>query len=153
MSLPDSHANAAPWHAARTRSSPSPATSLFSVITPLVYATLSRSASFFFFFLMIRPPPRPPLFPTTPLFRSMSAEQELTRRQRLLSRAMGGLNAREREIITARRLKDNPATLEDLSQQFGVSRERIRQIIFRSEEHTSELQSPDHLVCRLLLEK
>jgi RNA polymerase sigma-32 factor len=45
---------------------------------------------------------------------------------------MAGLNAREREIITARRLADDPATLEDLSQKFGVSRERIRQIEVRA---------------------
>jgi RNA polymerase sigma-32 factor len=64
----------------------------------------------------------------------LGAEQELTRRHRLLTRAMDGLNAREREIITARRLNENPATLEDLSQQFGVSRERIRQIEVRAFE-------------------
>ena len=60
--------------------------------------------------------------------------QELGQRQRLLSHAMDGLNAREREIITARRLKENPATLEDLSQKYGVSRERIRQIEVRAFE-------------------
>jgi RNA polymerase sigma-32 factor len=64
----------------------------------------------------------------------LGAAQELQRRQRLLSNAMDGLNAREREIITARRLKETPATLEDLSQQYGVSRERIRQIEVRAFE-------------------
>jgi len=44
------------------------------------------------------------------------------------------IDAREREIITARRLRENPATLEDLSQQFGISRERIRQIEVRAFE-------------------
>lgn len=55
-------------------------------------------------------------------------EQEFKHRQRLLNKAMLGLGAREREIILARRLMDPPATLEDLSQKFNVSRERIRQI-------------------------
>ena len=62
------------------------------------------------------------------------AEQELSRRQRLLTKAMHGLNQRERDIIIERRLKDNPATLEDLSQKFNVSRERIRQIEVRAFE-------------------
>lgn len=64
----------------------------------------------------------------------MGAEQELGNRQRLLSRAMRGLNPRERDIIVERRLKENPATLEDLSQRFGVSRERVRQIEVRAFE-------------------
>lgn len=64
----------------------------------------------------------------------MGAEQELERRHRLLTTAMQGLNAREQEIITARRLDENPATLEDLSQRLGVSRERIRQIEVRAFE-------------------
>ncbi len=65
---------------------------------------------------------------------SMGAEEELGRRQRLLTDAMHGLNAREREIIVARRLSETPATLEDLSQKFGVSRERVRQIEVRAFE-------------------
>lgn len=64
----------------------------------------------------------------------MGAAQETERRHRLLSRAMQGLNPRERDIIMARRLDENPATLEDLSQRFGVSRERIRQIEVRAFE-------------------
>ncbi len=60
--------------------------------------------------------------------------QETENRHRLLTKAMDGLNARERDIIAARRLKDNPETLEDLSQRFGVSRERIRQIEVRAFE-------------------
>jgi len=64
----------------------------------------------------------------------MSAAQELGNRQRLLAQAMEGLNPREREIIIARRLSENPATLEDLSQKLGVSRERIRQIEVRAFE-------------------
>lgn len=64
----------------------------------------------------------------------MGAEQELERRHRLLVKAMKGLNPREQEIIKARRLSETPATLEDLSQNLGVSRERIRQIEVRAFE-------------------
>ena len=60
--------------------------------------------------------------------------EELDQRQRLLTDAMEGLNPREREIIIERRLKDNPATLDDLSQKLGVSRERVRQIEVRAFE-------------------
>ncbi|MDP9126939.1 MAG: RNA polymerase sigma factor RpoH [Pseudomonadota bacterium] len=60
--------------------------------------------------------------------------QESDRRHVMLTKAMDGLNPREREIITARRLSDDPATLEDLSQRLGVSRERIRQIEVRAFE-------------------
>jgi RNA polymerase sigma-32 factor len=64
----------------------------------------------------------------------LGAREEMTGRQKLLTSAMEGLNPREREIIEARRLADTPATLEDLSQKFGVSRERIRQIEVRAFE-------------------
>jgi RNA polymerase sigma-32 factor len=60
--------------------------------------------------------------------------EELDQRQKLLGNAMKGLNPRERDIILERRLKDNPATLEDLSQRFGISRERVRQIEVRAFE-------------------
>jgi RNA polymerase sigma-32 factor len=64
----------------------------------------------------------------------LGAAQETEQRHRLLTKAMSGLNPREREIITARRLSEDPATLEDLSQKFGVSRERVRQIEVRAFE-------------------
>ena len=64
----------------------------------------------------------------------MGASEELGQRQKLLANAMQGLNPRERDIIVARRLCDNPATLEDLSQKFSVSRERVRQIEVRAFE-------------------
>lgn len=54
--------------------------------------------------------------------------EELIRRRELLSGAMGGLNERERTILTERRLNESPTTLENLSQSFGISRERVRQI-------------------------
>ena len=60
--------------------------------------------------------------------------EELNRRKKMLGEAMKGLNEREREIFIARRLSENPATLEDLSARFDVSRERIRQIEVRAFE-------------------
>src|SRR5256885_7765837 len=77
----------------------------------------------FFFFLMIRRPPRSTLFPYTTLFRSALVVQPLQRQAR----------AQQRPVAV----------------QAGV------QVVHgdRSEEHTSELQSPCNLVCRLLLEK
>jgi RNA polymerase sigma-32 factor len=60
--------------------------------------------------------------------------QELVRRRNYLASAMATLNDREKRIFEARRLAENPATLEDLSTEFGVSRERIRQIEVRAFE-------------------
>src|SRR5258708_33545960 len=84
---------------------------------------------YFFFFLMIRRPPRSTLFPYTTLFRS-----------ELLA-----LRGREPVVDVVDLVEDQKCrhVMECLSAA-GES---------RSEEHTSELQSPDHLVCRLLLEK
>ena len=61
-------------------------------------------------------------------------EEELSRRKSYLSNALSVLNDRERQIFEARRLREDPATLEDLSSEFGVSRERIRQIEVRAFE-------------------
>jgi RNA polymerase sigma-32 factor len=60
--------------------------------------------------------------------------EELDQRRAYLSKAMSSLNDRERRIFEARRLAEDPATLEDLSAEFGVSRERIRQIEVRAFE-------------------
>src|SRR3712207_7439080 len=86
----------------------------------------------FFFFLMIRRPPRSTLFPYTTLFRSAAA---LLRRERLLPDGDGG--PRRTRALRGRRRP-----------RAGHARRRGR-----SEEHTSELQSRQYLVCRLLLEK
>ncbi len=59
---------------------------------------------------------------------------EFSARMELLEEAMESLNERERHIITERRLKDEPTTLEDLSVEYNVSRERIRQIEVRAFE-------------------
>jgi len=58
----------------------------------------------------------------------------LGERHQLLVNAMKDLTERERDIIQARRLQDDPATLEELSQKYGVSRERVRQIEVRAFE-------------------
>jgi len=60
--------------------------------------------------------------------------QELIRRRSLLKGAMKGLSDRERTILTERRLCETPATLENLSKSFGISRERVRQIEVRAFE-------------------
>ena len=60
--------------------------------------------------------------------------QEMEARHGLLVKAMEGLNERERHILTERRLREDPVTLEELSQHYKVSRERIRQIEVRAFE-------------------
>lgn len=60
--------------------------------------------------------------------------EEMRDRHALLTQAMETLNERERDIIRERRLKDEPATLEDLSKTYGISRERVRQIEVRAFE-------------------
>lgn len=60
--------------------------------------------------------------------------EEYENRLELLTEAMNVLNERERRIFEARRLSENPMTLEELSEEFGVSRERIRQIEVRAFE-------------------
>lgn len=60
--------------------------------------------------------------------------QEFEARMELLQEAMADLNEREKHIITQRRLSDEPVTLEDLSKEYNVSRERIRQIEVRAFE-------------------
>src|SRR5258708_13927751 len=91
--------------------------------------SLVQLSYFVFFFLMIRRPPRSTLFPYTTLFRSL-----LVRPGRLAAKENLRVQAADPE--------------HDL-----LARTNVRQTDRRSEEHTSELQSPDHLVCRLLLEK
>src|SRR3712207_8068251 len=93
----------------------------------------SVMSDFFFFFLMIRRPPRSTLFPYTTLFRSAV------------------------EDLVAVRVK-GPSTQtfaprNHLEVWDGADWTTVRAITARSEEHTSELQSRQYLVCRLLLEK
>jgi RNA polymerase sigma-32 factor len=64
----------------------------------------------------------------------LAEREEMGDRHTLLENAMVELTEREQEIIRARRLREEPATLEDLSQKFGISRERVRQIEVRAFE-------------------
>jgi RNA polymerase sigma-32 factor len=76
---------------------------------------------------------------TGPLQDEMLAdEQERDQRHELLGAAMASLNDREKHILTQRRLIDEPETLEELSQQYGISRERVRQIEVRAFEKLSK---------------
>src|SRR5689334_24317504 len=96
---------------------------------------------------MIRRPPRSTLFPYTTLFRSVvigAAFQLLEAGQRL----EGG---RGRFLDDDERLWQQPAALASADQRLFSQPFAVRRV--RSEEHTSELQSQFHLVCRLLLEK
>src|SRR5207253_9989717 len=86
---------------------------------------------FYLFFLMIRRPPRSTLFPYTTLFRSALDRGSASMRRTCCSSTAGTLSF--------------PAMAAFRSSSSGM--------LLRSEEHTSELQSRGHLVCRLLLEK
>jgi RNA polymerase sigma-32 factor len=66
--------------------------------------------------------------------KELAQKEELDNRRSMLEAGLTVLNERERHILQERRLKDRPTTLEDLSQQYGVSRERIRQIEVRAFE-------------------
>jgi len=65
---------------------------------------------------------------------SLAESEEKSQRMGLLEEAMVELTDRERHILTERRLKDDPTTLEELASQYGVSRERVRQIEVRAFE-------------------
>src|SRR5258708_18064977 len=96
----------------------------FTALLLLLFAAMIGTYDAFFF-LMIRRPPRSTLFPYTTLFRSQPPTQSVRVRMTFAQHAV--------------------------PDQAGRNDYRARR--GRSEEHTSELQSPDHLVCRLLLEK
>src|SRR3546814_9147978 len=64
----------------------------------------------------------------------IAEKEESGLRHALLNEAMADLNDCEKHILTERRLRDDPLTLEELSQQYGVSRERVRQIEVRAFE-------------------
>src|SRR5256885_8604012 len=102
---------------------------------------------------MIRRPPRSTLFPYTTLFRS--EEQAIGRQERKsLEEAMATLSADDREVLALYYVQKR--TTREIAQVMGVAAGTIMARLFRarrSEEHTSELQSPCNLVCRLLLEK
>src|SRR5258708_9233115 len=97
---------------------------------------------------MIRRPPRSTLFPYTTLFRSLEV-------RRVTARHFG------RDVPGVSDVLQRPPHFRPVDVSFadGLPREaavraiEVEVLQMRSEEHTSELQSPDHLVCRLLLEK
>ena len=64
----------------------------------------------------------------------LADREDLSNRRMLLGEALKNLNERERHILIERRLKDEPTTLEELSQQYNISRERVRQIEVRAFE-------------------
>ncbi len=64
----------------------------------------------------------------------LAEREDMSNRRDLLSNALKTLNERERHILIERRLKEEPTTLEELSQQYGISRERVRQIEVRAFE-------------------
>src|SRR5499426_1510590 len=65
---------------------------------------------------------------------NLAEAQELSRRKKLLEQSLKVLNPRERRILMERRLKEEPTTLEDLSKEYNISRERVRQIEVRAFE-------------------
>src|SRR5439155_24441140 len=100
-----------------------------------------------FFFFMTRPPPSSTLFPYTTLFRSLSRDDLQVVAVGILRRQLARHPPRE----AADRRQGIPDLVRDLRAHFPERRELLG--LQRSEEHTSELQSRGHLVCRLLLEK
>src|SRR5256885_4947545 len=93
---------------------------------------------------MIRRPPRSTLFPYTTLFRSHVADEASTRPARPIRTALDAAAHVEHA--------PRPGSLRRNAHD-PLRRDGRRKLAFRSEEHTSELQSPCNLVCRLLLEK
>src|SRR5690606_40029093 len=104
-------------------------------LVALASISLSFSSFFSLFFLLIRRPPRSTLFPYTTLFRSLRGD-------------VGGV-VRRHGVGDRRGYED-----VGLDRQHGVPGQLLHTLRqARSEEHTSELQSRENLVCRLLLEK
>src|SRR3712207_8148200 len=96
---------------------------------------------------MIRRPPRSTLFPYTTLFRSIELARGDAGDARALARALSGMDA----LVHVAGIEHAPQVVE------AARRARVGRLVVvgttRSEEHTSELQSRQYLVCRLLLEK
>src|SRR5256885_7632696 len=97
---------------------------------------------------MIRRPPRSPLFPSTPLSRSV-LERHLPRRRERDASLRAIEEPRAQILLQLLDLEGH----RRLRHEERLGRLGERQVLRRSEEHTSELQSPCNLVCRLLLEK
>src|SRR5207244_11618810 len=104
------------------------------------FATLC--ARIYLFFLLLPPPPSSTLFPYTTLFRSHHPRRIARLESDFDGAAESGRQADDLAGTYAAQ-RDHPVPAQ----------RRMGRVGLRSEEHTSELQSPDHLVCRLLLEK
>src|SRR5258708_11220390 len=92
---------------------------------------------------MIRRPPRSTLFPYTTLFRSLPADY---------NGRLFGVEPLQGRIVESD-ISPDGCSFKTRDLGYPVTTSEISLSTIRSEEHTSELQSPDHLVCRLLLEK
>src|SRR2546430_11897990 len=119
----------------------------------LLIGTLLRHEFIFFFFLMLRPPPRSTLFPSPALFRSLFRHDVVdvpgcppVADSRLPVPRVG--TGGGRRGVAAEFTADIPGVLRQERRGRG-----LQDVVVRSEEHTSELQSQSNLVCRLLLEK
>src|SRR3712207_8843167 len=98
---------------------------------------------------MIRLPPRSTLFPYTTLFRSPMTQEELVSGASFVKEESESYG----NVVTSSNIKYD--LIGKLVDETGLTRKAVIQILqgIRSEEHTSELQSRQYLVCRLLLEK
>ena len=148
----------------------STSTSMCECVSLNVHKVICKLPCYVFFFLMIRRPPRSTLFPYTTLFRSIKCRGAAA--TRIGQQKSGALPQREMGSIKSggaaatrngqNKKRGAAATRNGQYKKQGRCRNknghykkrgRCRNEKWRSEEHTSELQSPDHLVCRLLLEK
>src|SRR5258708_26467610 len=91
---------------------------------------------------MIRRPPRSTLFPYTTLFRSLQGQRDMKTVAQMVLSELAPLVEAQQGVFYVNQSDNGEPVMKLLG---GYA--------YRSEEHTSELQSPDHLVCRLLLEK
>src|SRR5256886_5696201 len=126
---------------------PPPALAHLVASCSLFSQTPCTPQSLFFFFLMIRRPPRSTLFPYTTLFRSEKVARVLE----------APIDERYAEFRSARPMICGDFRLYRHGQFVFAATQNKKSVhlngLFRSEEHTSELQSQSNIVCRLLLEK
>src|SRR3712207_7871047 len=95
---------------------------------------------------MIRRPPRSTLFPYTTLFRSQECIILQLRDRYIFNEALEEMVEKDLNLIAN-------SNVAYLASHYKFTRDEVMEYIHRSEEHTSELQSRQYLVCRLLLEK
>ena len=83
----------------------------------------------------------------------LADQEEMNERRKMLIEAMDVLNERERKVLAARRLQEEPQTLEQLSQEYGISRERVRQIEVRAFEKLQKAMKSAAMNNRIKREK